>query len=255
MLRRSVAGIAISVGLLAVFAGRAPGAPGERPLARCPILRVHLAAYALEDGTLRYRGLHMQQVDGAVHRIIERFTDLRTRTVLRAAVRYRAEDLRPIAYELHLPLLGRAEWLRQEGDAVVLGVREHEGADPDSERLALTRDSLFAPTVVPYMLRHWKALVERRERLVFRLLVPTRTERYDFAMERDEDTEPAAADRIVIRMEPESLLVRQVVDPVYFLFEPAAPYRLLEYRGRTPIRDRDGEPQHLRIAYRYRNAC
>ncbi len=52
-------------------------------------------------------------------------------------------------------------------------------------------------------------------------------------------------------MDPDSWLIRQLVDPLFFYFDPEPPHRLLEYRGRVSIKSDDGDDQDLRITYHY----
>ncbi|HKI97730.1 MAG TPA: hypothetical protein VKB51_04575 [bacterium] len=248
--------IAVLFALASVGAGSGggPARAAQPALVHCRILRVDLRAYALGSNQLRYRGLHVQQLEGHVQRMEDRFTDAESRTVLRAVTRYRAADLTPVDYEMHLPLTGHAEWLHKEGDRVVLRVRAQASASIESDTLPLTPHAQFAATLPLYMLRHWDALMAG-QRLDVSLLVPSRTDRYAFHLLHEAESPAGGPGRVVIRMDSDSLLVRQVVDPVRFVFESRPPHRLLETRGRTPIRDEDGAVQRLRIEYHYRDGC
>lgn len=237
--------------------GAAAGDTASRDAAlaqRCPVLRIDLRAYAEENGALAYRGLHTQTFSGPVHRIEERYTNADSETVARISYRYRADDLTPVSYRLELPKLGREERVRREGDTLTVQVREERGEEMETDTLEIGDDAMVAFTVGLFILRHWDALLEGRA-LTFPLLVTGRAETYDFTVRHVPDDEAGGPGRTVIGMEPDSLLVQQVVDPVRFVFESEPPHRLVEYRGRTPIRDAEGDAERLRIVYRYRDGC
>jgi hypothetical protein len=42
-----------------------------------------------------------------------------------------------------------------------------------------------------------------------------------------------------------------LVDPILFYFSLEPPYDLLEYRGRTSVKDAKGDPIDARVVYRY----
>jgi hypothetical protein len=85
--------------------------------------------------------------------------------------------------------------------------------------------------------------------LTLDLLVPSRLETVRFRVRWEGDTLLEGQPAAVMRMEPATWLIRQLVDPLHFFFATDAPHRLIEYRGRTALKRDDGKPQDARVVY------
>lgn len=81
--------------------------------------------------------------------------------------------------------------------------------------------------------------------------MPSRRDVYSFRMRRVEPEWDVAPGRMVVKMEPDTWILRLAVDPLYFTFATDPPHRLMEYRGRGVISTASGETQDLRITYVY----
>ena len=98
-----------------------------------------------------------------------------------------------------------------------------------------------------------RAMIEKEggEALAFELIIPSRLETIGFRLKKDSEVTQGGEAAIVIRMEPDSWLIRQLVDPMFFYVAAKPPHRLIEYRGRISVKSDDGEDQDLRVVYRY----
>jgi hypothetical protein len=235
--------------LIALFLGVPAWAPGPR--AAQPERRIDLALYSLADGQLLYRGHRrvLEEEEGRT-RVLTTFTTPAGTSIQETDALYRSDTLAPVNYSLDDLRSGESERLRVEGGRVFLAYRENREEKLAEDDVELSPNAVFTATVVPFLLRNWVALREGAT-LVFPFLVPSRQDVYAFRAGRDEKAGAGKRERIVIRMEPDSWFLRRLVDPLFFEFSTEETPRLLEFRGRSSLRDEDEDTQDLRMTYSY----
>ena len=110
---------------------------------------------------------------------------------------------------------------------------------PPGKAQDLPPDAVFDDTVYPYMMAHWDELM-RGEIVRFRF-ISFEWKRF-FAFRFVKTAEFVLHGRTVeqIRMEPDNLFIREMVDPLTFIVEKASPHRVLSYIGRTTPRIQKG---------------
>jgi hypothetical protein len=251
-----------TAGAVPMSNGARPASNGARPPAdtmtdwdQCPRVAVEMEVLSQDgDGTVLFRGEHVRSHDGPLLRIEERFTDRDGRVVMTTESAYGRETLVPVHYRREHPLSGAADWLRVTPQGVELGNREADGGASTVRTVPLEQHDLFGPSMVDFVRREFEALAAGR-RLSFPLLVPSRTERYWFRMERTQL--PGAPDpgRVALSLEPDNLVLRQFVNPLLFVFESVPPHRLLEYHGQSSLRSGEVYGKPVRIVYRYPATC
>jgi hypothetical protein len=96
----------------------------------------------------------------------------------------------------------------------------------------LRENTLIADMVGPFLASHWDALL-RGEKVKSRFIVVPRTETVGFTFSKDTEAAQRGQDVLIVRMEPSSLFLSPLVDPLFFTIEQAPPHRVLKYVGRT----------------------
>jgi hypothetical protein len=111
---------------------------------------------------------------------------------------------------------------------------------PKGKAQNLPPDTVFDDTLYPFMLAHWDDLI-RGDIVKFRF-VSFEWER-TFAFYLVKTAESVQNGRTVeqFKMEPASLLVAHLIDPLIFTVEKDSPHRLISYTGRTTPRIKKGK--------------
>ena len=97
---------------------------------------------------------------------------------------------------------------------------------------SLRPDTLTSDMVAPFLADHWAELSKGRE-VKCRYLVVPRKETVGFAFARHAESRWRGTPVVVIRMEPSSWIIRQIVEPLFFTVEKEGQHRILQYTGRT----------------------
>jgi len=104
---------------------------------------------------------------------------------------------------------------------------------------ALENDTLADDMIGPFIASHW-SLLEKGTPVKFRLLVLSRRETVGFKFVKESESIRKGVPVARLRMEPTSIIIAHLVDPLYFEVEKDPPHRVLEYMGRTTPLVRSG---------------
>ena len=107
----------------------------------------------------------------------------------------------------------------------------------DSE--TFVADTLVGDTIPQFIITHWKEL-ERGDAVNFRFIASSRLETVGFKLVKESDVDWRGKSALRVRMEPSSVIIRQLVDPLFFVVEKDGAHRVLEYVGRITPKLRDG---------------
>jgi hypothetical protein len=117
------------------------------------------------------------------------------------------------------------------------------GADGGTKRKTdtepLQRDTLVGDMIPYFIAAHWDELV-RGNAVSFRFIAQSRLETVGFKLVKEADVTWRGKAAVRLRMEPSSLIIAQIVDPLFFIVEKSGQHRVLEYVGRTTPKARDG---------------
>jgi hypothetical protein len=83
-----------------------------------------------------------------------------------------------------------------------------------------------------FIVSHWNALAAGTP-AKFRYLVLSRVETVGFRLIKESETTRQGKAVLRLKMEPTSIIIAQLVDPLYFIVEKDAPHRIFQYLGRT----------------------
>jgi hypothetical protein len=126
----------------------------------------------------------------------------------------------------------------------VLSMRYTEGSDTDTNIEALESPTVVNDNIVPYLLAHWRELMQGKE-VYLRYIVIPRTQTVGFNLIKSGETTWRGKPAVVIKMIPASFFIRLVVAPVYFTVEKER-RQVVRYEGRiTPKIKENGEWQDL----------
>jgi hypothetical protein len=244
------------IALLALLIAWPFAAPAGRAWALAPVIapvagvdftqttRLHL--YSLKGETLLFEGLRTIVVQGGRVNVTTVYTRPGGDLVQRTEAVFDVASLAPVSYLLEDARTGERALLRREGDRVVMSYRTIATDAPGTDSVAFAPELRFAATVEPMLRREWSRLVTGGS-VTFRLLVPSRLDVYAFHLQREYAAALQRPGMVVVRMEPDTWLVRQMVAPLYFVLDEAPPHLLREFRGRSSIKTDGGADQDLRI--------
>lgn len=107
----------------------------------------------------------------------------------------------------------------------------------DSE--AFAADTLVGDMIPQFIITHWNELA-RGAAVNFRFIASSRLETVGFKLVKEADVDWRGKPAMRVRMEPSSVIIRQIVDPLFFIVEKDGAHRVLEYVGRITPKQRDG---------------
>ena len=107
----------------------------------------------------------------------------------------------------------------------------------DSE--TFVADTLVGDMIPQFIITHWNELA-RGEAVNFRFIASSRLETVGFKLVKESDVDWRGKPAVRVRMEPSSVIIRQIVDPLFFIVEKDGAHRVLEYVGRITPKQRDG---------------
>lgn len=108
----------------------------------------------------------------------------------------------------------------------VVGTTRRNGNEKFMDRI------LVNDMVGPYIAAHWDELVNGNV-LKCRFVSIPRAETVGFKFFRESDTTWRGKPVMIVKAQPTSILIAQLVSPLHFVVEKTRPHRVLEYTGRT----------------------
>jgi len=124
--------------------------------------------------------------------------------------------------------------------SILFEFRKDGQANPKSGREDLVPDTISVDMVAPFLVDHWKTLMDG-QKVKCRYVVIPRRETVGFTFQKTSETSRDGKQVVIIRMEPTSIIIGALVDPLFFTLEKSEPHHILEYSGRTTPKLRDGK--------------
>lgn len=128
---------------------------------------------------------------------------------------------------------------RVTGSKLLFTWAEKDGAKAKSETEQLKSETLVGDMIPHFIRAHWTELV-RGDAVNFRFIASSRLETVGFKFVKESEVTWRGKPALRLRMEPSSVIIRQIVDPLFFIVEKDGAHRVLEYVGRTTPKLRDG---------------
>lgn len=114
---------------------------------------------------------------------------------------------------------------------------------PDTKKDAgqnLQPDTLIDDNIYPFILSHWDALMHG-DAVKFRFVSLEWEKTFGFRFVKESEIIRHGLALVRIKMEPTSLLVSRLIDPIYFTVEKDGTHRIAGYIGRTTPRIQKGK--------------
>jgi len=113
------------------------------------------------------------------------------------------------------------------------------GGKPKTSTEALRNDTLTSDMVAPFLVSHWGD-VANGDKVKCRYVVVPRRETVGFTFVKESETTSQGRSVVIVKMEPTSLIIARLVDPVFFTLEKGGQHRVLEYTGRVTPKSKVG---------------
>ena len=113
------------------------------------------------------------------------------------------------------------------------------GSKPKASTEALRKETLTADMVAAFLVSHWGEL-SKGEKVKCRYVVVPRRETVGFTFAKESETTSQGRAVVIIKMEPTSLIIARLVDPVFFTVEKDGQHRVLQYVGRVTPKAKAG---------------
>ncbi|HWX22123.1 MAG TPA: hypothetical protein VN578_19655 [Candidatus Binatia bacterium] len=105
-------------------------------------------------------------------------------------------------------------------------------AKKSSDSEVMENDALIDDMVPAFIVSHWE-MIEKGLAAKFRYIVLSRKETVGFKLVKESETTWRGQPVVRIKMEPTSIIIARLVDPLTFVVEKNGAHRILEYIGRT----------------------
>lgn len=242
---------------------------------------VELKVYDEKTGKLMFLGKERNDLANGVISRVTTYTDSAGKKLQEERVKYRAKSLRVLSQSSRNFVTGtKVDMTPLKSDdpntaAVTLRFQEKAGSETKTKELA--SENLYLGNVMHHIvIRNWQRLTEDKKRVVVNLIAPTRLDYYSFRLSSKEPApqeekvtktvvKKTAADGTsstvvtttksaqpgtpsVIVLEPDSWLIRSLVDPMEFFYKNG---RLMEFRGITPVVIDDNPYRRTRFVFSY----
>jgi len=122
--------------------------------------------------------------------------------------------------------------VQSEGGEAKLVFNYTEGGTTKTGSEKFLSDILTSDMVGPYIAAHCDELT-KGESVKCRLISVSRAETVGFKFFKESDATWQGVPVMMVRMQPTSIIIAQIVAPLHFVVEKAAPHRVLQYTGRT----------------------
>jgi hypothetical protein len=117
---------------------------------------------------------------------------------------------------------------------------ESSRSKPQTRTEELRNDVLINDMVAPFLVAHWGELLNGRE-VKCRYIVLPRRETVGFTFVKQSEGTWQGRAVIIVKMEPTSPIIAELVDPLFFTIEKEGQHRVLEYTGRTTPKIQSGK--------------
>lgn len=278
---KKVARIAGALAVAAAAFTSTPAAAGDTNGLDGLAPKVELKVYDEKTGKLLFIGEERNTLKDQIISRVTTYTDQAGKKLQEERVQYHASTLRILSQSSRNFVTGtKVDMTPLEKEstpekmAVTLTVQESAKEEPKTKKLI--SDNLYVGNVMHHLIvRNWQKLTAQNQMVVVKLVAPSRLDFYTFRLsskklpvakttrktiQKTTSTEGSptlttkttvikeAPQARVIMLEPDSWLIRSLVDPMEFFYENG---RLMEFRGITPVVIDDDPYRRTRFKFHY----
>lgn len=163
---------------------------------------------------------------------------------------YREKDLMLISYKLKDSRFGQIEEMSVKGKTVNFFHQKNKKYESEKGSVKWAPNkTTFGAVLMNHIRRDWEGALKGKV-FTFDYLVPSRLETIGFRLQKDSETKVNGKDVLVIRLNPDSWLIRQLVNPIYFYLEKDGKHNLLLLKGRVSFKSDDEKSLDLKVVYK-----
>jgi hypothetical protein len=135
--------------------------------------------------------------------------------------------------------------VQSDGGGAKINFNYTEGKTEKSGSEKFLSEILVSDMVGPYIVAHWDTLMKGGT-VKCRLYAASRAETVGFKFFKESDSTWHGTPVIRVTLEPSSVIIAQLVEPLHFVVEKNSPHRVFEYTGRTtPSIQKNGKWEDL----------
>lgn len=239
--------------------------------------KVLLKVFDEKSGKLLFLGEEQNTMNGQIISRVTTYTDLKGKKLQEERVAYDAKTLRIQSQSSRNFVTGTKVDMQplpaeSSSDSMAVNLKFQENAEDEPKTKKLASDNLYVGNVMHHLIiRNWQKLTESQKRVVVKLIAPTRLDYYSFRLSGKKVAatkkivkktsskdglaatttttikETAPSTKVIV-LEPDSWIIRSLVDPMEFFYEDG---RLVEFRGITPVVVDDNPYRRTRFKFSY----
>jgi hypothetical protein len=226
--------------------------PGGATISTAVERRSHIKVDVFDPSSGRqlYTGgeLIVELPDGTVNKQTWYSASSSQQIIQKEEISFHMSDLRVKQYRFENSESGElVESNVAEGDKLVIKHRADQNAKLTEKSWAWMSDAVVGKTLVHFMEKRWQDL-NKDQKLKVHLLVPSKADAFVFRMERVKNARSGQEGATVIKMEPDSWLVRQFVPLMEFWFRGQPPV-IEEFTGPSPVDSGAWKGKLLRVKF------
>ena len=251
--QRCVARVVLCALGLALGVARGPGAttaagsllPGEVDFEQPKLLTGAIYAGSSEPSNLLFTFRRTADRTGSTVRVLREYQATNGAAAARERVTYEQGRLVSFEWEsLQTGARGKATLQSEPQHSLKQKISFQYGRGPGSKTESKAegprKDVLINDMLPSFLVNHWEDLM-KGESVKFRFIVLPRLETVGFKLVKDSESTWRGRPVVLIRMEPTSVIIARLVEPVHFTVEKGGSRRILQYVGRTTPMIRRGE--------------
>jgi hypothetical protein len=170
--------------------------------------------------------------DGSTIHVLREFSLPNGTLAARERVVYEGNHLKSFAYEdLQRGSAGDLTVKSAGGDSK-MNFTYTEGKTKKTGSEKFLDEMLVSDMVGPYIVAHWDSLTKGAT-VKCRLIAMSRAETVGFKFFKEADTTWHGKPVMMVTLEPTSIIIAQMVEPMHFVIEKESPHLIIQYTGRT----------------------
>jgi hypothetical protein len=170
--------------------------------------------------------------DGFTIHVIREFKLPDGTLAARERVVYEGNHLKSFAFEDLQRGSGGNLTVQSAGSDLKMNFSYTEGKTKKTGSEKFMDDMLVSDMVGPYIVAHWDSLTKGAT-VKCRLIAMSRVETVGFKFFKVADTTWHDKPVMMVTLEPTSIIISQLVEPMHFVIEKESPHRIFQYTGRT----------------------
>ena len=142
---------------------------------------------------------------------------------------------------------GSMEGAQVSGNTVTLVYKKNTDTPQKSKTLTVPSPLVVDGGFNYFVKKHWAAMLLGKQ-VTFNFAVPSQLDYFAFRIQKQSETIYNGKKAIIIKMDADSYIIRQLVDPVLLTYDTET-MRLMKYEGISNISDSNGKNYQVQLTY------